>query len=518
MSESLTGPPARFTRAAAVVAAFAAALCAAGAATAPATAAAASWGCDASALRGTLAGATFEPVTANRGATTCAPASAGGANALAGLPVALTGGGLAAATGLQPAQADAGQQVATATARVTDLRLVPLPGQIPAPPIPAGLASVSIPGATVDLTPAIAALVTPPAELLAVSSATSSATGRCTGGRPALTATSATTGLRVLGRTVASGSLDEAIPVTGAQTISPSQLDPAKVTLPGGAPLPAALVGPLQTALAALPPITLPAQVGQLTVRPGEETRTAGRLTRRALHVTVALGGVTLLDAVLGETSVAADGVACGGAAQVAAEQALQCTKRRLVLVDVLQRRGRVQLMGVADRRLIGRTVDLRFVTLRSTSRGRRVARAKVGRNGVFRTTAPLPPRKLRRSNRARYQAVLGRERSLRLKLVRRMALRGVRSAHGRVTISGRVVGPLAEPVAPIVVRRRVSCSRTVVVRRVRPAPDGRFRVTLAGPPRALAATYRFETKVRRKTTNPKLFPTFTLPRSVEFR
>ena len=305
-------------------------------AAAPAPAAAASWGCDASALRGTLAGATFEPVTANHGAAACAPATAGGATALAGLPVALTGGGLAAATGLQPASADAGQQVATATARVTDLRLVPLPGQIPAPPIPAGLASVSIPGATVDLTPAIAALVTPPAELLAVSSATSSATGRCTGGRPGLTATSATTGLRVLGRTVASGSLDQAIPVTGAQTISPAQLDPAKVTLPGGAPLPAALVGPLRTALAALPPIALPAQVGQLTVRPGEETRTAGRLTRRALHVTVALGGVTLLDAVLGETSVAADGVACGGAAQVAAEQALQCTKRRLVLVDVL--------------------------------------------------------------------------------------------------------------------------------------------------------------------------------------
>ena len=113
---------------------------------------------------------------------------------------------------------------------------------------------------------------------------------------------------------------------------------------------------------------------------------------------------------------------------------------------------------------------------------------------------------------------MLGRERSLRLKLVHRMALRGVRRAHGRVTISGRVIGPLAAPVAPILVRRRVACSRTVVVRRVRPAREGRFRATLAGPPRAPAATYRFETKVRRKTTNPKLFETFTLPRSVEFR
>ena len=408
--------------------------------------------------------------------------------------------------------------MATATARVTDLRLVPLPGSIPAPPIPAGLASLSLPGATVDLTPAIAALVTPPAELLAVSSATSSANGRCAGGRPTLTATSATTGLRVLGRTVASGSLDEAIPVTGAQTIAPAQLDPAKVTLPGGAPLPAALVGAASDGARRAAADHAPG-AGRQAHRPPGRGDAHGRAPdppRAARHRRARRR--TLLDAVLGETSVAADGVACGGAAQVAAEQALQCTKRRLVLVDVLRRGGRVQLMGVADRRLIGRTVDLRFVTLRSTSRGRRVARAKVGRNGVFRATAPLPPRKLRRSNRARYQAVLGRERSLRLKLVRRMALRGVRSAHGRVTISGRVIGPLADPVAPIVVRRRVSCSRTVVVRCVRPQRDGRFRVTLAGPPRALAATYRFETKVRRKTTNPKLFPTCTLPRPVEFR
>jgi hypothetical protein len=57
-----------------------------------------------------------------------------------------------------------------------------------------------------------------------------------------------------------------------------------------------------------------------------------------------------------------------------------------------------------------------------------------------------------------------------------------------------------------------------VVARRVRPDRAGRFRVTLAGAPRTHAATYRFETRVRRHASNPKLFPTFTLPRSVEFR
>jgi hypothetical protein len=93
-----------------------------------------------------------------------------------------------------------------------------------------------------------------------------------------------------------------------------------------------------------------------------------------------------------------------------------------------------------------------------------------------------------------------------------------VRSRGGKVTISGRVLGPLADPVRSIIVRRRVSCARTVIVKRIHPSRNGRFRVTLSGPPRTLAATYRFETRVRRKTTNPKVYPTFTLPRSVEFR
>jgi hypothetical protein len=484
-------------------------------------AAAASWSCDASAARTAIATAPpAEPVTANRGAASCTGASAGGAAALAGLPAPLTGATLGAATDVRPAGSTPDQQVATATATVSNLRILPQPGQIPAPAIPPGLASFAIPGGpAVDLTPAIQALLTPPAELLSVDALTSRVTGECRGGRPTLAGASSAGGLRVLGRDVASdATLQQVVNVTEGQTIDPAALDLSKVTLPGGAPLPAALVAPLQTALAALPPIAIPAQAGSLTVRPGEEVASAGRLTRRALHVTLALGGQAVLDAILGEATVGQDGVTCGGGAQVAAEQALQCTKRRLVLVDVHQRAGRVRLLGVADRRLIGRTVAIRFVRLSTHSRGRVVAHARVGRNGVFRATAPLPARKLRRSNRARYQAVLGRERSLRLKLVRRMTITSVRSGRGRVTISGRVLGPLASPARSIVVRRRVSCSRTVVARRVRPDRAGRFRVTLAGPPRTLAATYRFETRVRRHASNPKLFPTFTLPRSVEFR
>jgi hypothetical protein len=504
-----------------VLAALASALVAAG------PAPAAPWTCDASAVRLSPATApAVEPVTANRGQSACLPATADGSGALdplGALPTPTTGTVVGAATDIQPAQGAPELQRATATARVADLRIGALPGQIPAPPIPAGFGSFQIPGGpAVDLRPAIAALLTPPTELLAVQLATSQVSGECASGRPQLAGTSSAANLRVLGHALPADAVtDAALNAVDSQSISPASLDLSKVTLPDGSPLPPPLVTALQTALASMPPIAIPAQVAQVKVTPGEEVVEGGRLTRRALHVTAAIGGRPLLDVVLGEASVGSAGVPCASPAAAVlavAQQSLQCTTKRLVLIDVLQRGGRVHLVGVADRRLVGRTVDVRFVTLRPGDRGTRVARARVGRDGFFRTTAPLPPRNVRGTNRARYQAVLGRERSLRLKLVRRMALTGVRSANGRVTISGRVTRPLATPARTIVVKRRVSCTRTVVVKRLRPSPDGTFRVTLDGPPRALAATYRFETMVRKTTSNPKVFPTFTLPRSVEFR
>jgi hypothetical protein len=101
---------------------------------------------------------------------------------------------------------------------------------------------------------------------------------------------------------------------------------------------------------------------------------------------------------------------------------------------------------------------------------------------------------------------------------MRRMQVTGLRARGRKVTIAGRVVKPLASPVRPIVVRRRVSCNRWRVVRRIRPGRDGRFRVTLDGPPRQLAATYRLTTRVRASARGDsrKTFETFTLPRFVD--
>jgi hypothetical protein len=228
--------------------------------------------------------------------------------------------------------------------------------------------------------------------------------------------------------------------------------------------------------------------------------------------VQVGVLGQSLVDLVIGEASVGAGGVSCAPAAAAATSAALQCTTRRLVLADVIPGRRRVRLLGYADLRYVGRTVDIVF-----TGTGRRVARARVRRDGSFAATAPMPRGRLRFSDRARYYARLGRERSMRLKLMRRMLVTGLRARGRRVTISGRVVQPLATPVRTIEVRRRISCNRWRVVRRIRPDRRGFFRVTLDGPPEQLAATYRLTTRVRASARgdSDKTFETFTLPRFV---
>lgn len=222
----------------------------------------------------------------------------------------------------------------------------------------------------------------------------------------------------------------------------------------------------VKAVLDALPPIAIPATLPQVKVTPGRQVRTADTLLQQALRVEVSVAGQSLVDLVVGEAIVRAAG-ACpateldpGQSAAVAL--VLGCTKRRLVLTDVQERGGRVQLLGVADRSLAGNRVSIRFthtgktVGARDRPAGRQLQRRRQA------------ARRLRPTNQARYQAVIGRERSLALKLRRRMVLSATRSSNGKVTLSGRVVRPLGRPVAEITVTRRVSCRRSEVATRVR--------------------------------------------------
>jgi hypothetical protein len=214
---------------------------------------------------------------------------------------------------------------------------------------------------------------------------------------------------------------------------------------------------------------------------------------------------------------IAPAGAACnlspstvGSRSQVPSQLALQCTKRKLVLIDVLRHGNHVYLLGAADRHMIGRRVE---IVLHAT--GRVVATSTVGADGFFHASAPLPPRAIHDPNLVRYQARIDAERSFDLKLTRRMVVRSVRSQSGTVTIAGRVIPPLAKPAATITVERRVSCNRFVTVKRVQSDHNGRFAITMAAPPGQQAAVYRATTSVRKNALSPKHFPTFTLPRVV---
>jgi len=226
----------------------------------------------------------------------------------------------------------------------------------------------------------------------------------------------------------------------------------------------------------------------------------------------VGASGPGQADGVAGSLLGRSSGVSAGGlsARQAAARLALACTARKLVLIDVLIRGHHVALFGAADASLVGRTVTIGF-----TKSGKPVAHAVVGRDGFFGTTAPLPPAKIRYTNRATYQASAGTARSEALKLTRRMIVESVSTSAGRVRIRGHVVKPLARPAAIILIQQRVSCKHYVTVKRLRLGASGAFSASVSPPPYGLAAVYRAVTRVRAVARNPKTFPTSTLPRVV---
>jgi hypothetical protein len=480
---------------------------------APSSAHAASFNCEASALRLSLAGlAPQEPVTANAGNTSCAPADFGGG--LPATPLPLAGGGVFAHTGITGS--DPLSQVASASAGIGDITLTSLLPGIPAPDLSAlpGGGVFNVPGiGTVDIRPALSALIQPAGPLLQASALKSEATARCSSGNPSLASSSSVASLSILGfKLPADEEVDRTLQAVDSQSLDPSNIDISKVLAPT-ADL-TALQLALQPVLDALPTITIPPTEVHVKVTPGEQIRSGDRLTRRALHVVIAGGTTTILDAVIGEAVVDATGVNCGSiaAAALGLGRDSRCTTRRITLIDVLQRGNRVALDGAADpRRFAGKRVRIVSNWNKHT-----VARPKVSKSGLFHVSLPLPPDSIRHTNLARYMATIGKEHSLNLKLERRMIMTSVKAlGHRRVRLAGQVALPLATPVQPIAIKRRVSCGHLTTVARVKPDARGHFSVTLKGPSSGRVYTFRFQTVVRHLATGRSLMETFTLPRYV---
>jgi hypothetical protein len=463
-----------------------------------ASASAAGWNCSASALSGQPVGT---PVTANVGQTTCKAAS-GGAN-LPPLPLPLQANVMSARTTLDGSATQPAQQTAGATGEVASLSVGVPSGSAPIP-----TTTIPLPSGPVDITQALASLLPPPPNpLVGVKLSSATASGSCVNGKPTLTGSSHVLGLTVAGQELpVDQAVTQVVNAIGGGTLDPSQLTAAQLP----APLNSLPAGQLQPLLDALPDMAIPATLAQIKVTPGSQTVQNGTLTQKGLQVFVALGGQTVVDLTLGQASISQGDVGC---AQPVAAAQLQCTTRKLALIDVLERKGYARLYGAADRRFIGKRVNIV-----GSWNGKTAATAIVAKDGTFLAKGKLPPLALRRGNRARYQAQIGKERSLRLKLFRRMLVTQLSSRSGKVTIKGRVVLPLGQPIQKITIKRRVSCTKNVVVKSLRPDSKGRFSITLGGPPSGQAAVYRLATKVRKNMRNHKLFPTFTLPRAVALR
>lgn len=199
---------------------------------------------------------------------------------------------------------------------------------------------------------------------------------------------------------------------------------------------------------------------------------------------------------------------------EVKGEQVLLgCENRAIVLEDVIPAGRKVQLLGVTRADRAGQKVEIRF-----EATGKVVARPKVGPDGRFKATAPMPPKKLRGTSKARYVAKLGADKSLALKLMRQLQVARTSASGGKAVISGRVTGVLAKKPADRVIEvQRVTCARAEVVGTITPKADGSFKVAVDKPADAAGAVFRLRSKVRANKRNDKLFETFSLPRVVNF-
>jgi hypothetical protein len=344
-----------------------------------------------------------------------------------------------------------------------------------------------------------------------VGAATASATGRCVAGDPIIAGTSSLSGAVLAGQPVdLDGPRSDVVELLGAYAIDPSDIDPADVVQHGSSLTSAALRPLLQPVLDAMAPIPVPATLAGVELVPDERVQAGSRWTYRALHVRASVAGTEIIDAVLAEASAGGDDCAAGsGGTESLAELALQCASQHVVLIDVLNTGRNVKLVGAAAGRYVGRAVEIRLAAT-----GAVVARPIVGEDGTFRATAPLPARRIRHTNAARYRASIDGERSLPLKLSRRMIVTRTAATARGTTMRGRVIGPLARR-ARIVVTRRVSCRRWKVVKRFAMPRNGRFRITIPHTRGASSAVFRMRTTVGASDGRSGRKPTFTLPRYV---
>ena len=183
----------------------------------------------------------------------------------------------------------------------------------------------------------------------------------------------------------------------------------------------------------------------------------------------------------------------------------LECSTAQVALINVVKQGSRVQITGAARLSLAGQQVSIKFL-----ASGKTVATATIAANGSFSASAPLPPAKIRESNRARYEASVGSVHSLNLKLTRRMYMTSATRSGAHVLLSGYVTGSFKAGTT-VKILARITCSKEEVIAKVKLTHSGKFSATVPAPTGAASqiAVYRGTTTVL-KDGHPET--TYTLP------
>lgn len=199
-------------------------------------------------------------------------------------------------------------------------------------------------------------------------------------------------------------------------------------------------------------------------------------------------------------------------------EQLLACQTRKFILVDVyVASQNRVVLNGIAANKYIGKKIKIR-----SRWNGKVVATPIVQADNSFRVNVPLPPKNIARTNEARYQAYSGTDKSLDLKLYRRMTVSSLEVVTGgRVIMKGRLLG--ARPnyrlkSSRVYLTQRIGCGKAKKITSVQPSKYGSYRFSIPIPKGASSAVYRAQSVVLTHRTSTHLNKTYTLPRPITFK
>jgi hypothetical protein len=296
--------------------------------------------------------------------------------------------------------------------------------------------------------------------------------------------------------------------------------------------------------------IDLPTGLLRAVVTPKSETNENGQLTETALALSVTALGQPVLSGELARARVSAGAADCGPTGPTPAptptptptrtptpdppvmkqgdpsdpandpsrfasgfsERALQCETVRLRLLDVRRSGSRTLVQGVAERSYVGSTA-----TIYQRDGNKKVGRATVAANGTFSTKVSLPSKKIRKTSKARYYAVISGDRTKALKFARRMMVTELTANGGKVTFRGRTTAPRASSQRPVQIQVRVSCSRYKTVATATPNALGVFSATFDPPAGNTSGVYRAYSKVPTTVPSRKLKPTYSLPRILSF-